>query len=166
MQKRLSEIQKRWVATAWELSTDGWTVRDNRGRRICSTFSGAGGGAECVKQVEDAERIASAPEDIQFLLAKLDEYRVEARRCRALAGAMLRGMNTSGVLVEVVGKTDGHGPYISICAPGLNEHNLGEAGAQMIHALLRGAGYSDTAYTVGQSSVTGTNSDDKDGSEG
>jgi len=73
---------------------------------------------------------------VAALTQERDEYREEAQRCRKLAKSVIDGVDTSGVLVEV-SRGDKRGEaHLIICAPGLDEHNLGQAGREIIAALV------------------------------
>jgi hypothetical protein len=86
------------------------------------------------------------------LTRRLSDYRNEARRCRALAKAILDGMDTQGALA--VWWIDREGRYnAAVCSPTLDEHNLGDAIIKVINEV------SGVDHTIGHYAVTGTGED-------
>jgi hypothetical protein len=70
---------------------------------------------------------------VDAFIAKRDEYKEEARRCRKLAKAVLRADGREGVLVEISQKKRMLG--VVICAPGLDDKNLAPAVIDILREL-------------------------------
>jgi hypothetical protein len=70
---------------------------------------------------------------VDAFIAKRDEYKEEARRCRKLAKAVIRSDGREGVLVEITHKKRMLG--VVICAPGLDDKNLAPAVIDILREL-------------------------------
>ncbi len=84
---------------------------------------------ECHHQAEALNQMAAQQH-------KIDEYRDEAARCRAIAKFLCDKLEVRAVLTEMFpSKTTVGGIGMFICAPNLNEHNLGGACKIMLDDL-------------------------------
>ncbi len=88
---------------------------------------------------------------------KMREYRDEARRCRAIAKFMADKLETKAVLAECY--PEGSGLALFICAPNLNEGNLGEAAQIMLREFWKDAGFSFESFDVHDRGLHGTQAD-------
>jgi hypothetical protein len=95
--------------------------------------------------------------------AKADEYKHEARRCRRIVRGVLESADTNGCVLEFftekrINKHTDPGLGMVICAPGLNEENLGGACQIAIQEWFAYAG-DRTAVKLGKLNITGTEGD-------
>lgn len=95
--------------------------------------------------------------------SKADEYKHEARRCRRIVRGVLENADTNGCVLEFytekrINKHKDPGIGMVICAPGLNEENLGGAAQIAIQEWFALAG-DRTAVKIGKVSITGTEGD-------
>jgi hypothetical protein len=96
--------------------------------------------------------------------AKADEYKHEARRCRRIVRGVLESADTNGCVIEFytearINRWRDAGIGIVICAPGLNEENLGPAAQIAVQEWFAQAGET-VKPEFGALAVTGTEGDE------
>lgn len=95
--------------------------------------------------------------------AKADEYKHEARRCRRIVRGVLESADTNGCVIEFytekpINRHRDMGIGIVICAPGLNEENLGPAAQIAVQEWFAQSG-DTTKPEFGDLEITGTEGD-------
>jgi hypothetical protein len=98
--------------------------------------------------------------------SKSDEYKHEARRARRIVKGILDGMDEKGVVIEwyvdkPIHNHECNGFGVVICAPNLDENNLGAAAAMAVREYAECVGMvAVDKMTVGKMMLLGTNGDE------